>query len=74
MRAWVYIPTGETSANPAVTPATKVEVDYESLDALLDKLECEAPEGTRVVTFGPKVVHYVLGHRGFVRKLEVISA
>jgi hypothetical protein len=75
MRVWVYVPTGETTANPNITVSAKTEVDVESLDPLFDKLTAEAPQGTRVVSFTPTGSrHYVLGRHGFERKLEVIAS
>lgn len=74
MRCYVYIPNG-ASMNPNITPADRTEVDVESLPGLLDKLEAEAPLGTRVVSLGEtRVDHYVLSQGGWKHKLEVIVA
>lgn len=76
MRVWVYIPTGEPNpaqAERSYTDATRTEVDVESLDALLDELTKTAPLRTRVVTFERGTTHYVLGNRGFEKKLRVVA-
>lgn len=74
MRCLIYIPTG-ASLNPNITPAEKTEVDVESLPGLLEKLENEAPLGTRVVSFADsRVDHYILRQGGWQHKLEVIVA
>lgn len=75
MRASVYIPTGEFSSNPNITPATRADVDVENLDALLTKLADEAPERTRVVAFTPNgSYHYILADGHWVPKMQVIVA
>lgn len=74
MRCWIYIPDG-VSLNPNITPATKAEVDVDSLPALLEKLANEAPLGTRVVEFGEtRTRHFVLEQGGWRHRLEVYVA
>lgn len=77
MRAWVYTPKeGITlqNYNKNYTDADRVEVDVETIDALLEELLKIAPERTRVVAFGEGVTtHYVLGRHGFERKLRVVA-
>ena len=75
MRVWVYVPTGEVSNNSNVTIATKVEVDVETLEPLLEKLANESSLGTRVVVFDDKgTTHAVLDQDGWNKKLRVMVA
>lgn len=76
MRAWVYIPDetpGPELRERNFTDATKTEVEVETLAGLLEELTKTAPQRTRVVTFEGGTTHYILGPRGFEKKLRVVA-